>query len=213
MATKNTEIPVFIPEGFPDYLSFKPESDTISAHDELMRQLEAFGRKLETSNHLQAHQLGTQHLLPLMQLFYTWVTAAQRDQLIHTHHLAAYMQEQQDRPDYMSEETVDRFDAFFDAVQALIGLLKPLVTNGVESLTKLDEAGVTSLLALAKAKVEIVETHLSPLADVISEYAAPLDEEDAEEAEEDEESAPDDDEDVTATADDEGTDTQTSLFG
>lgn len=204
MSKKNqseNEIPVFVPPGFPDYLSFRPESDTIGLNNELGQQLNALERALSTSNHLQAHTLATKHLLPLFQILYSWTMAAQRDQLVHQHHIAEWLLEQLERPDYIDEETVEKFDQFFDAVTALTGLLKPVLKDGVASLAKLDEQGVTSLLALVKAKVDILDAHVGPLADVISEQAAPIDDEDEEDgADEGDDGAEDEDEDPDAPA-------------
>jgi len=186
--TRQTEIPVFVPVGFPDYMSFKPEADTVEAHNQLVQMLQTFERKLNASNHLQAHQLSKDVLLPVFQLFYTWITAAQRDSLIHTHHLAEFMNEE--HPDFLSNEEVGQFDAFFEQTSTLIQLLKPFVAGkGGEMIEKLGEEGLAHLLKQAEEKMVLIEKAIPELAEIIADQAEPEEDEDPDGEEEEEETS------------------------
>lgn len=180
------EVPVFVPAGFPDYLAFRPEADTVELNVAIVQELTKLERKLQTSNHVTPQQLGTQHLQPLFVLLHQWMQAAMRDQLVHTHHLAEFIAD--DHPDFLDEEDIEKFDQFFVAVQTLTGLVKPFLAGGVDGIAaeaeKLGEEGLTSLLALANSKAKFIQENLEPLADIVASFAAPVEEEEEEEEEE-----------------------------
>ena len=79
-----------LPGNIPPYLAFRPSPDSTVAMQQLQMILQNADQKLRTSNHLQAHPMMVEHVLPALLQIADWNIRAQRDLIIYSQHLASW---------------------------------------------------------------------------------------------------------------------------
>jgi hypothetical protein len=126
-----------VPDGLPEYLGFRPRPDTIQCQIELERQLQQIDRKLATSNHLQAHTMLKDLILPAFLALVQRVTCSERDLLEHTNNLASYLATQTPTEEGIPDEIADPIVAHLNATCVLLENVLKLLAKPEDVLNML----------------------------------------------------------------------------
>jgi len=173
---------VLVPEGFPKYMRYQPGADTIEFHTQVGNLLGGLDQKLRTSNHLQAHQLAADFLMPLLALTQQWQLCTQRDMLQHTHDLAEFLASE--NVGGMDEAFGEMVNGHLEALDELLNLVAPLTSmGGVAEFAALDAGQLEQKQAQLSTVIERVKVSGGEIHEAVATALADEDEEEEEEEE------------------------------
>lgn len=176
-----------LPANLPKYLAFKPNEDTTAAFVQLNQLLSIVDQKLRTSNHLQAHQMMQEMVMPSLLQLTDWFMRSHRDVTEYAQQLASFAAEQH-MVTAMPAELGNRLLEYFKQVKQVVTEINAMMS------VELNEEGKMSI----KNKLDKISTDADELEHDVEEED--FDDEFEGEPDEDDE---DDDEDFDPETDDE----------
>lgn len=186
-----------LPGNIPPYLAYKPSPDTSVALQQLQLILQSIDQKLRTSNHLQAHPMMAEHVLPSLLQLSDWMLRSQRDMIVYAQHLASWSIERHVVPAVppdLGAALLEHLAKTREQYKTLRGLLERLRAE------KLDDPTMETIMIAGK-QLEELDQEADELEDAVEEEIFDEDEDWSDEDEDENAGEADGDDDDSEPAD------------